>query len=301
MYTIGNTITFNSFKGNLTGTLLKLDAYPLIDLVTLNDGLIITAYELATGMELMNSQSFTLDDFVMGLVIAFSEKNFNPIALFKRLKSDADTMRYGSTNRLHVVNDSPSYNNWLQSELIRIENLPLLYNNEELAKIDDLILKANEYNLKEFALMLRCEKVKKSDQGMIKSSVDFMACQVEDLRVKQSLSSLAEEGLPYPTGVCHLPSKYVLTWDGMDQYLNEGRKRFLSKHIPHNLIQKFFNAYLLMGAINNAYGYYRCKLDYARILRIAIDNQKKRNIDIQLNAYNEYLNARISEMKDIIV
>jgi len=74
MYKLGISVTFDTALGRRTGFLLNVEAFPLVDFVTLNEGFITTAFELATGLEVMNSQCFTIDDFVSDMVFAMKNK-----------------------------------------------------------------------------------------------------------------------------------------------------------------------------------------------------------------------------------
>lgn len=298
MYKLGNPVTFNTATGQRTGLLLNVDAFPLIDFVSLNDGFITTAFELATGLEVMNSQCFTIDDFVSDMVIAMKNKGFNDSTFFKKLQSDTDLRKWG-VRGLEVVNESPSYNNWLLSEKQRIDNLPLLYTTDEIAQLDTIIIKAHKYGLTDFARMLECDKVKKLEKGMIKSDLAFLEIHLEDLRLEKIYDDLKADGKPLPKGVNQIKQPYDLSWQGMIDYLHSGRKRLLTKYIPDAVLQKFFKVYVMCASINMDYGYYRFRFDDGSLLRIAIDNKKERNIDASVSKFDNYLNRIIEEIDNL--
>lgn len=203
MYKLGNTVSFNTPTGQRIGILLNVDAFQLIDFITLNDGFITTAFELATGLEVMNSQCFTLDDFVKDMVIAMQGKGFTDTTFFKRLQSDTLNRKWG-VRGLEVLNESPSYNKWLHSEVKRIDDLPMLYNPEELKQLDIIISQALNYGLTDFARMLECDKVKKQEKGMIKSDTTFLHEHLIHLRNQKKYDDLKAIGKPLPKGITQI-------------------------------------------------------------------------------------------------
>lgn len=82
----------------------------------------------------------------------------------------------------------------------------------------------------------------------------------------------------------------------MIDHLHHSRKRLLTQYIPDAVIQKYFKVYMGCASINNKYGYYRLRFDDGRLLRIAIDNKKNRNINIQVAEFDLYLESLLKEI-----
>lgn len=260
----------------LTGNSIIIPGFEKLDLVCTEDGFLKRIYELATGLELMQSQSFTEKDVIADALKGFSNKNLSDVAILKKIYAN-DYHQFGNKT-LKVINHSPSFLAFKQATEEELANRPFAFNEAERAEIIEMIDIAIAENLPILAV-LQGHLNKKADKFR-PATIQGIRDTFKTARLRHHAKLIRWSGQIMPD---HLRSSDYTTredsYSAMIDEFNTFRKRDITKHLPTSLLQEFYKLWALCATKNNEYGYARfCPNPISDVIRLAIDLKKGRDM-----------------------
>lgn len=260
------------------GQKLIVPGFELIDWVYVQDGFMGRVFELATGLEVMESQGFTQQEAIRDIVSGFIKKNISDTYLLKKIHENDH--QHGRIE-FAVKNESPAYKAYKQKVAIETQEQPFYYSEQDRAEIQSLIDIMVEEKLPNIEI-IQGHLNKKVNKWMgkpptgdgIKKIFHYQRNSYYAMIVRGMGMVMPDVLRPYN----EWETKNV-TWEQMVIELNWGRKHDITKHIPEDLLNEFALLWELANEKNNYYGYQRFMAHgMASLIRLTIDIRKERDV-----------------------
>ncbi|HLT86459.1 MAG TPA: hypothetical protein VKZ57_02650 [Sphingobacterium sp.] len=292
IYTIEDTVSFNTMYGQQTGESLTVKGYPKILFVAVRDGLMMRLYEHVSGLEVFSCEAFTIEELMVELTR--KGRGLNHELLYSKLISEQAVIGFRQTNTpMRVRNTNRLFEAWNVEQSVVKENLPYVYTDGDRKEICNLIGEAKEKGHIEFAEFLERQVCrKKIDEKTHVTSVQNLKDSLRFIEQQEHLKKLRMEEKPYP--IDHHEKKRDATFYGFKSLMNESRKRDITKNLPSDIFTLLYGAYFLTTLVNNAYGYHCRKLPYLTGIIMGI---KKRNRGVNEARIDEYKNELADYIK----
>ncbi len=247
----GEQVQFNlaSNQGQKTGTKVTVPGYEDVDFIAVQDGFNYDIYELASGLKVTPTASFSVDDAISQTAVALASKGITSEKLLSKIySSEKDVLK-----KLKV-NESPAIQKFKEKKIAEEEKIPFLLTEEERQNLFEIAKEAKEKGLSNAeGMILSAANIKKGDRSYVKLTPQRAKDIVEAAEKNKKLKDLEEQQKPYPEEEI---VKREDTEEDFKQQINNEYKSDKYDTIPQDIKDKAYEAHKKLMEIANKYGYY---------------------------------------------
>lgn len=290
-------ITFQTLPGQtLQGEKVTVPGFERLDFVYIQDGMMGRIFELATGMQVVESQGFTVKEAIAEVINAFRQKNLTDASFLEKFYRNSH--QYGTVK---IINESPAYLAYQSAKKAEEAAEPFYYSEADRSVIQELIDIMQLEKLPHVDIMVQKmnQRINKymGRPPIIETVVEifnrqrnqYYAMQIRAMgRVMPMVLRPFEDWQPTE-----------VTWDNMISEMNYGRKQDITKHMPIDLLNEFALLWDMAHTKNNYYGYRRfAPHGWASLVRLAIDIKKDRDVTEDIKEIRQEIAAAFKAIED---
>jgi len=242
----GQQVQFNlaSNQGQKTGTKVTVPGYEDVDFVAVQDGFNYDIYELASGLKVTPTASFSVDDAISQTAVALASKGITSEKLLSKIYSSEKDIK-----KLKV-NESPAIQRFKEKKIAEEEKIPFIHTEEERQRLFEIAKEAKEKGLSNAeGMILSAANIKSG----VKLPLERAKSIVDAAEKNKKLKDLEEQQKPYPEEEI---VKREDTEEDFKQQINNEYKSDKYDTIPQDIKDKAYDAHKKLMQIANKYGYY---------------------------------------------
>jgi hypothetical protein len=242
----GQEVTFNlpANEGKRTGAKVIIPGYEDVDFVAVQDGFNYDIYELASGLKVTPTASFSIDDAISQTAATLASKGVTSDKLLSKIynsEKDIKNLR---------INESPAIEKFREKKVAEEEKVPFIHTEKERSVLLDIAKEAKEKGLSTAeGMILSAANIKSGN----KLSEERARGIIETAEKNKKLKDLEEQQKPYPEEEI---TKREDTEESFKQQINNEYKSDKYDTIPQDIKEKGYEAHKKLIAITNKYGYY---------------------------------------------
>ena len=212
--------------------------------VAVQDGFNYDIYELASGLKVTPTASFSVDDAISQTAVALASKGITSEKLLSKIYSSEKDIK-----KLKV-NESPAIQRFKEKKIAEEEKIPFIHTEEERQRLFEIAKEAKEKGLSNAeGMILSAANIKSG----VKLPLERAKSIVDAAEKNKKLKDLEEQQKPYPEEEI---VKREDTEEDFKQQINNEYKSDKYDTIPQDVKNKAYDAHKKLMEIANKYGYY---------------------------------------------
>jgi hypothetical protein len=242
----GQQIQFNlpANQGQKTGTKVTVPGYEDVDFVAVQDGFNYDIYELASGLKVTPTTSFSVDDAISQTAVTLASKGVTSEKLLSKIYNSEKAIKSLK------INESPAIEKFKEKRIAEEEKIPFIHTEEERQKLFEIAKEAKEKGLSSAENIITNAANIKSGNKMNEERARAIIATSEK---NKKFRDLEEQQKPYPQEDI---VKREDTEEDFKQQINNEYKSDKYDTIPQDIKQKGYDAHRKLVEITNKYGYY---------------------------------------------
>lgn len=242
----GQQIQFNlpANQGQKTGTKVTVPGYEDVDFVAVQDGFNYDIYELASGLKVTPTTSFSVDDAISQTAVTLASKGVTSEKLLSKIYNSEKAIKSLK------INESPAIEKFKEKRIAEEEKVPFIHTEEERQKLFEIAKEAKEKGLSSAENIITNAANIKSGNKMNEERARAIIATSEK---NKKFRDLEEQQKPYPQEDI---VKREDTEEDFKQQINNEYKSDKYDTIPQDIKQKGYDAHRKLVEITNKYGYY---------------------------------------------
>lgn len=239
----------------ITGEPITIPGYEALDLICVQDGFEQKIYELASGLEILATTSFTKEDAVRQALDFLLEKKVTPERILTRImQGEGGYMGKDSLSKLKR-NNSPAYDRFVKKLEDDYNALPDLYSEDEKKEIRRMMALAKLEGVSTYTWE---QAIIRKDNGKNKkTTVDTLRDILNRSIVSVNRERLIKDQQPLPDHMQrdHIEISEEWYMDAIQGHLSRSvEPKYLT--LPEDLRNRSFAAWKQAAEIHNKYGYW---------------------------------------------
>jgi len=242
----GQQIQFNlpANQGQKTGTKVTVPGYEDVDFVAVQDGFNYDIYELASGLKVTPTTSFSVDDAISQTAVTLASKGVTSEKLLSKIYNSEKAIKSLK------INESPAIEKFKEKRIAEEEKVPFIHTEEERQKLFEIAKEAKEKGLSSAEnIITNAANIKSGNKMNEERARSIIATSEKNKKFRD----LEEQQKPYPQEDI---IKREDTEEDFKQQINNEYKSDKYDTIPQDIKQKGYDAHRKLIEITNKYGYY---------------------------------------------